>query len=58
MGYVIGLMSSTLTGPRHVLQWSSKFTRKPVGSSLGGELYALSAMADHMSLLRHYYGAF
>ena len=36
LGYIIGLMSSTLTGPVHILQWTSKFTRKHVKSSLGG----------------------
>ena len=34
-GYIIGLMSSALTGPAHILQWASKFTRKHVKSSLG-----------------------
>ena len=27
LGYLIGLMSSTLTGPVHIPQWTSKFTR-------------------------------
>ena len=44
MGYVIGLMSSTLKGPRHILQRTSKFTRKMVKSSMGREIYALSEM--------------
>ena len=53
LDYVIGLMSSTQRGPRHILQRASKFARKMVKSSLGGEVYALSDMADHMLLLRN-----
>ena len=49
IGYVIGLMSSSLSGPCHVLQWASKFTWKPVKSSLGSEVYALSGMVDHLA---------
>ena len=55
LGYIIGLMSASLSGPCHVLQWTSKFTRKLVGSSLGGEVYAFSEMADHMALIREFY---
>ena len=47
-------LSSSLTGPCHVLQWASKFTRKLVKSSLGGEVYAFSEMIDHMALLREF----
>ena len=36
LGYIIGLMASTLTVPVHILQWASKFTRKHVKSSLLG----------------------
>ena len=56
LGYVIGLMSSTLKCPCHISQWTSKFTRKMVKSSLGGEVYALSEMVDHMLLLKDFYG--
>ena len=38
--------------------WSSKFTRKFVKRSLGGEVYAYSEMADHVSLLREFYAHF
>ena len=48
-------MSSSLTGPCHILQRTSKFTRKLVKSSLGGEVYAFSEMIDHMALLREFY---
>ena len=58
LGYLIGLMSSALSGPCHVLQWTSKFTRKLVKSSLGGEVYAFSEMLDHMTLLRGFYAPF
>ena len=42
LGYFIGITSSSLSGPRHVLQWTSKFTRKLAKGSLGGEVYAFS----------------
>ena len=58
LGYLIGSMSSSLTGPCHVLQWTSKFTRKLVKSSLGGEVYAFSEMIDHMALLMEFYAPF
>ena len=51
MGYVVGSMSWTLTGPCHILQWTSKFTWKLAKSSPGGEVYALSATADYVSVL-------
>ena len=35
-----------------------KFTREMAASSLGGEVFALSEMEDHMTLLRDYYGPF
>ena len=58
LGYVIGLMSPNLYGPCHIIHWTSKFTRKLVESSLGGEVYALSEMLDHVSMLREFYGHF
>merc|ERR1712215_449403 len=53
-----GIHLSSLSGPCHILQWTSKFTRKLVKSSLGGEVYAFSEMLDHMSMLREFYGNF
>ena len=58
LGYLIGIMSSFLSGPCHVLPWASKFTRKLVKSSLGGEVYAFSEMLDHVALLREIYAPF
>ena len=58
LGYLIGMMSSNLGGPCHIIQGASKFTRKLIKSSLGGEVYAFSEMLDHMSMLREYYGHF
>ena len=37
LGYLIGITSSSLAVPCHVLRWASKFTRKLAKSSLGGE---------------------
>ena len=56
--YVIGLTSSSLTGPRHVLQWTPNVAGKLVESSPGGEVYALSEMVRHMSPLRDFYAPF
>ena len=42
LGYLIDIMSSSLSGPCHVLQWTSKFTRKLVKSSLGGRCMPLA----------------
>ena len=58
LGYAIGLMSSTLSGPSHIIQRTSKFTREMVKSSLGGEVYAFSEMLGHMSMLRDFLWAF
>ena len=58
LGYVVGLMSSSLTSPRHLLQWPSKFTGKRVESGLGGEIYARSEMVDHMLPLRDFFAQF
>ena len=48
-------MLLSLTGPRRVLLWTSKFARKLVRSSLGGEVTALSEMVGHTSVLRYFY---
>ena len=58
LGYVTGLMSSILSRPRRIIQGASKFTRKLMKSSLGGEVYAFSEMLGHMSVLRKFYGHF
>ena len=58
LGYLTGITSSSLSGPCYVLRWTSKFTRKLVKSSLGGEAYAFSEMIDHMALLREFYAPF
>ena len=55
LGYVIGLTSSSLTGPRHVLQSTSRFIRKVAMSSAGGSVYALCEMVGLMSLLRDFF---
>ena len=57
LGYLIGLVSSTLTGPVHILQWTSKFTRKHVKSPLGGKISALSKTWGYMNMIRELYTA-
>ena len=56
LGYVIGSMPPPATGPRNVLYRSSKFARKLVTSSLGGEVYALREMVDYIPLIRGFLG--
>ena len=56
LGFVIGLMSSTLKGPFRILQRTYKFSRKMAKSSLGGEVFALSEMAGPMFLLKGFFG--
>ena len=58
LGYVIGLMSPSPSGPCHILQRTSKFTRRLVKSSLGGRVYALSEMVGDITLLREFYPPF
>ena len=58
LGYVIGLASSTLRKPCHIVQWESELSRKLVGSSLGGDVYAFTEMLGQMSMLREFYGNF
>ena len=41
-----------------MLQWTSKFTRRLVKGSPGGEVYASSEMSGHMALLREFYAPF
>ena len=54
LGYTIGLMPSTLTGPIHISQWASKFTRKHLVGSLRGEIFAPSEMWGHMEMIREF----
>ena len=56
--YVIGLAPSALRVPRHIIQWTSKFTLKLVRGSLGGEVCAFSEMVDHTTMLREVYAQF
>ena len=55
LGYLIRITSSSPSGPCHISQWATKFTRKLVKSGLGGEVYAFSEMIDHMALLREFH---
>ena len=50
LGYLSGLLPSSLPGPFHVLQWPSQFTRKTVKTNLGGGAYAFSEMIAHADL--------
>ena len=56
LGYAVGLMASTPSGPCHIIPWASKSTRKLAKSSLGGEVYAFSEMLGHMSMFPEFYG--
>ena len=56
LGYAIGLMSSTSSGPCHILQWTSNFSWKLVKSSVGREAYGLCEMVDHMLSLKDFFG--
>ena len=47
-----------LSGPRHILRRTSKFTRKLAISSLGGQKYALSEVVGRILLLKDFRGAF
>ena len=58
LGYIIGLTSSSLSGPCHAPRRTSKFTRKLVKRSLGGEVFAFGEMVDHMALIRESYAPF
>ena len=54
-GTAIGPMTSTLSGPCHFLHWTSKYSKKLMRSSLGGELYLRCEMIDYASLLRGFF---
>ena len=58
LGYVVGVTRSSLAAPRHILQWTSKFTTKLVKRGPGGEVCAVGEMVDHMSLSRGFYAPF
>ena len=53
LGCVIGPVSSTFRGPRHTLQWPSKFAKKLMKSSPWGEVYASCEMIGHVALRRN-----
>ena len=55
LGYVIGITSSTVNGPRHILQWPSKFTRNLAKGSLGGEVNPCSETIDRAPPLREFH---
>ena len=50
--------SSTLEGTRRILRRASKLVWETANKSIGGEVYALSGMADHMLLLGEFLGPF
>ena len=58
LGYATGLMSTSLTAPCRILQYTSKFTGTLVGRNLGGEVYAQGEMVDHIPLLPDIYAPF
>ena len=51
-------MSSTLSGPCRILQWTSKFARTLVESSSFAEVYASSVTIDHVAPLREFFAPF
>ena len=53
--YVIGSMSSTPCGQRHISQWPSTLTGKPEKSDLSRKANAFSEMINHMTPLREFY---
>ena len=55
LGHEMGITSPTLSGPRPILRWPSKSTRELERSSSGGDVYALSEAAGHVSLLEEFY---
>ena len=55
LSYVIGLTSSSLTGPCHIIRRTSRVARKPVRGMLGGEISVSREMIDHMFLLREFH---
>ena len=57
-GQVIGLMSPTIWGPRHIVQWAANFNRKLAKCDLGGEVCELSEMLEHMSMPREFFTHF
>ena len=54
---IFGLMPPTLTGPVHLLQRTSEFTRKEVTSSLGREIFAPSEIRNHVDMISEFYVA-
>ena len=58
VGFTLGALSPTSSGPRRMLQWTSKFPRMLGKSSLGAEVYAHSETAGHMSPLKDLFGPF
>ena len=50
----IGFTSSTLTGPVHLPQWASRFTREQVKSPVSGEIFAHSEMRGYMDMLSEF----
>ena len=56
LGYMFGLMPSTLDGSSHLIHWSSRNTRRTVKRSLAGHTYALGEMVGHMKLVLAFYG--
>ena len=51
-------MGHSQLGPHHILRWTSKFTRRLVGSGLGRGASALSEIARHVAPLRGIYSPF
>ena len=67
LGYVVGILPSSLWGYVGVAAWNmwrrlllrpSKFTRKLVKGSLGGEAYAVGGVTGHMATLREFFAPF
>ena len=58
-GYLIGVMSSNPSGICRIIQWTSHFARDVFDlGEIGGDVYELGQMLDHMSLLREFRGNF
>ena len=52
---LVALPPSTKRGWRHLILWSSQFTRRAVKGIFGSEIYSSKKLAVHAGLLRDFY---
>ena len=57
-GFMFGFLPMSLKDPCHLAHWIYRFTRRPVRSNFGAEIYAFSEVVGRMEIVMRFFTIF